>query len=98
MGQGFCHTANKLNRQGFAVRKNQVALRPSIRPKFIDQSFGFVDWWIDPDVLLERSEVEEDLPSAESGHAVADAPFRICHPLLYDGLYRFQPLSGLRHD
>ncbi len=80
MGQGFCYTANKLNRQGFTVRKYQVSLRPSISPELIDQSFRLGDWWIDPDMLLKRGEVEEDLSSAESGHAIADAPFRIGHP------------------
>jgi hypothetical protein len=96
MGQRFCYTANEFNREGGTVRKYQVSLGSSINPKFINQSFGFSDWWIDPDVLLERGEIEENLPSAESGHAIADARFRIGDPLLYNGLYRFQTLSRFR--
>jgi hypothetical protein len=74
------------------VGKYQVSLGPPISPKFINQSFGFSDRWIDPDMFLERGEIEENLPSAESGHAIADAPLRIGDPFLYNGLYRIQTL------
>lgn len=90
MGQGFSHTTDKLNRQGLVVRENQVAFRPSVGTKFIDQGFGLGNWWIDPNMLLEGREVEKNLPFTESWHAIANAPLYTSHPLLYDRLYRFQ--------
>ena len=98
MGQSFCHTANELYRQRLTVREDQVPLRPSIRPQFIHQSFGPGDGRINPNVVLERSEVKKNSLFAKSGHAIADAPFCIGHPLLDDVLNFLQPSSRFGRD
>ncbi len=96
IGEGFCDPADKLNGQRRAMGKAQIALWPSINREFFDQSGRFLQGWIDADVFLKGSKIEENLAQSKCWHPIAHAALGTRHLLLYQGLNGLQSQSYFR--